>query len=200
LFITLIVGVENEEVSDLIKSLCLTLIIQIESQNDQPGIYDKGLLSILELFGNAQDLIEDKENEIIQNQSESESKMLEKVDELDDENNEGSLVRGSSKDRRRNRDISTDGISKTKSKRLGSHMRPSRDEEDMAVVPYLRQKPKKRNERKAFEDLEKIRRQREEQLKIKNLEKEKHKLIDEKRKKKLKKQIELRRVELGIHK
>lgn len=196
----LIVGVENEEVSDLIKSLCLTLIIQIESHNEQPGLYDKGLLSILELFGNAMELIEDKENEIVKAQSVSESKMLEKVDELDDEHEEGTLVRRSSQGKRRNHDYSTDGTNKTKSKRIGSQMRPSSGEDNMAIVPYLKQKPKKRNERKVFDDLEKIRRQKEEQQKAKNLEKEKLRIIDEKKKKKLKKQIELRRVELGIQK
>jgi len=160
----------------------------------------------LELFGNALEMIEGyerEENERMLKEAEvSEgSRMLEKVDELDDEH-EGTLTtkrRGMSRDSRKGRDYDSDSMIRRKSKkRIGSLARGSSDNDNMAVVPYLHQKPKNKFERKAFEDLEKIRKQREKKNKIKDLKNEKDKIMQEKKKKKLKKQIELRRVELGV--
>jgi len=91
--------------------------------------------------------------ERLQKQSETESKMLEKVDELDDEE-EGTLGR----QKLENKEYSTDGTAKRSSKRVGSLRRPGSHGDNMAVVPYLKQKPKNRMERKVFEDLDKIRR------------------------------------------
>ena len=82
--------------------------------------------------------------------------------------------------------------------RIGSVQRKHSEGETLAVVPYLQQKPKNRIERKAFEDLEKIRRRREDIKKRSNLEQEKKKLVDEKKRQKLKKQIEMRKVQLGM--
>ncbi|CAI2384566.1 unnamed protein product [Moneuplotes crassus] len=196
-----LIALQNPDINELIESLCLSIITQLEQRNEQPGQYDKGLISILDLIGNARDLIERFEREEIERlkkQAESESKVLEKVEEVDDEQEE--VVKKSSQSRRKRRDYSTDGTSRNSRKRIGSLRRPPTGEETLAVVPYLKQKPKNKVDRKAFEDLDKIRKQRQEVIKKKNQEQEKIKLIEEKRKKKLKKQIELRRVELGIQK
>lgn len=91
------------------------------------------------------------------------SKMLEKVEELDDEQEETktALKRGFSRDSRHDRANQSEGMAKRSSKRIGSVNRELTDTENMAVVPYLNQKPKNRIERKAFENLEKIRQKRE---------------------------------------
>ena len=89
--------------------------------------------------------------------------MLEKVEELDDEHEETKtmLKRGFSRDSRHGRDNQSEGMAKRSSKRVGSVKRELTDTENMAVVPYLNQKPTNRIERKAFENLEKIRQKRE---------------------------------------
>lgn len=69
---------------------------------------------------------------------------------------------------------------------------------ELLIILHLRAKPKNKIERKAFLDLEKIRKRREEIQKRSNIEQEKQKLIEEKRKNKLKNQIEMRRIQLGI--
>ena len=153
------------------------------------------------MLGNASDLIEAyerEEAERIQKQSETESKMLEKVDELEDEEHEDGVQ--SRKRKRKVRDYSTDGVNKKPAKRIGSMKRPASGEENLAVVPYLKQKPKNKVERKAFEDLEKIRKRRQEVQKKKKMEEEKNTIHSRKQKERLKRQIESRRVELGIQK
>lgn len=168
--------------------------LSIERNSEHEGQYDRGLLSILDLFGNANDLIEEfnrTEQERLQNEIEASegSRMLEKVDELEDENEETHTVqrRGYSRDSRKHRDYESDTLPKRKiNKRMSSVNRGGSDSENMAVVPYLQQKPKNRIERKAFRDLDKIRKQREEANKLKDMEQEKKKVLEEKRKRKLK--------------
>jgi hypothetical protein len=46
---------QHPELNETIESLCLSIIVKIRNFKGQ---YDKGLLSILELFGNAQEKIE----------------------------------------------------------------------------------------------------------------------------------------------
>jgi hypothetical protein len=96
--------------------------LSLEQNNDQGGQYDKGLLSILELFGNAMDLIqmyEREEAERMQKEVEvSEgSRMLEKVEELDDEQEDTKTAhnrRGMSRDSRKMRDYQSDGMANNK--------------------------------------------------------------------------------------
>jgi hypothetical protein len=92
------------------------------------------------------------------------------------------------------------GCQSPKENRFRSMKRQTGEGENMAVVPYLNQKPKNKIERRAFDDLEKIRKKREGLKKKKEKEEEKLHALEEKKKKRLKKQIELRRVKLGIKK
>lgn len=104
-----------------------------------------------------------------------------------------------SRDSRKGRKTDSANLTERKKSRLGS-VRKSSNDETLAVVPYLQQKPKNRIELKAFHDLEKIRKRREELKKRSSIEQERKQIIEEKKKEKLKSAIEQRRMELGIKK
>ena len=122
-------------------------LISYYVESKTPGQYDKGLISILELLGDALDMIyafEQEEARILK-EEEKKAKMLAKVEELDDEQEDKDET-DEKEDKENKEDKEDNG-------------------EGMEIVPYLKQKPKKDAEKKVFENLERIRKRKEEEKK-----------------------------------